>query len=107
MATGGTIVVVYILGMIIIPNQPWEEEGHEESPQQQGISSPIGTEGRGATGSLIIGVVLMLLGAHFFLRNVPFFHEYYGWFWNMGWHYFWPSILIAVGLLIVFKAMHK
>ncbi len=105
--TGGTIAIAYILGMIIIPSQPWEGESHEESSQAQVAHSPIETETSGATGSLIIGVILLLIGAHFLLRNLPFFHGYYGWFWNMGWHYFWPSILIAVGLLIVFQAMRK
>lgn len=105
--TGGTIAIAYILGMIIMPNQPWEGESQEESPQSQDTPFLRETGSRGATGSLIVGMVLMLFGAHFLLRNVPFFHGYYGWFWDMGWHYFWPSILIAVGLLIVFQAIRK
>ncbi len=105
--TGGVVVVAYILGMIIMPTQPWEESADEETPQPQNAPFLKEAGNRGATGSLIIGVVLMLFGAHFLLRNVPFFHGYYGWFWNMGWHYFWPTILIAVGLLIVFQAMRK
>lgn len=105
--TGGTIAIAYILGMIIIPNQPYEGGAAEETTQTQPSPVPGETGNRGATGSLIIGIVLMLFGAHFLLRNVPFFHGYYGWVWNMGWNYLWPSILIAVGLLIVFKAMQK
>ena len=106
--TGGVVVIAYILGMIIMPSQPWEESGDEGKPQPPPNEPlPKQTEGGRPTGSLIIGVILMLFGAHFLLRSVPFFHGYYGWFWNMGWHYFWPSILIAVGLLIVFQAMRK
>jgi len=105
--TGGVVVVAYILGMIIMPIQPREENDDEETHQPYDPPSPRQTGFGRPTGSLIIGVILMLFGAHFLLRNVPFFHTYYGWFWNMGWHYFWPSILIAVGLLIVFQAMRK
>jgi phage shock protein C len=105
--SGGVVVIAYILCMIIMPNQPWEESDDEEAPQPNSVASPRDTVNRGATGSLIIGVVLMLFGVHFLLRNIPFFHGYYGLFWNMGWHYFWPSILIAIGLLIVFQAMRK
>ena len=105
--SGGIVVIAYILCMIIMPNQPWVESGNEETPQPNSAASPGETGNHRATASLIIGVILMLFGVHLLLRNVPFFHGYYGWFWNMGWHYFWPSILIAVGLLIVFQAMRK
>jgi phage shock protein C len=106
--TGGVVVIAYILGMIIMPSQPWEETDNEETPPQpDSTPAPKQASSGRPTGSLIFGVILMLFGAHFLLRNVPFFHFYYGWFWNMGWHYFWPSILIAVGLLIVFQAMRK
>jgi phage shock protein C len=105
--SGGVIFIAYILGMIIIPSQPWEERGEEE-PVQPGSAPPTGqTSNFGSAGSLVIGALLILLGAHFLLRNVPFFHGYYGWFWNMGWHFIWPSVLIAVGLLIVLQARRK
>lgn len=105
--TGGVVVIAYILGMIIMPNQPWDASTEEETPQSQDSPPSRQTGNSAPVGSLIVGVVLMLFGVHFLLRNVPFFHGYYGWFWSMGWHYFWPTILIAIGLLIVFKAMRK
>lgn len=105
--TGGVIVIAYILAMIIMPAQPWEGAGEEETSMPQGSSGPGQTESFGAKGSLIVGVILILFGAHFLLRNIPFFHQYYGWFWGIGWSFFWPITLIAVGLLIILQAMRK
>jgi phage shock protein C len=107
--TGGVIFIAYILGMIIMPNRPWEEESAvaEEAPQSQNVPLPNQSGRSGSAGTLIIGAILILLGAHFLLRNIPFFHSYYGWFWDMGWNFLWPSILIAVGLLIVLQARRR
>ena len=105
--TGGAIVIAYILGMIIMPVQPWEGTAEEDTSVPQS-SSPSGrTESFGAKGSLIIGMILILFGANFLLRNIPFFHRYYGWFWDIGWNLFWPITLIAVGLLIILQATRK
>ena len=105
--TGGVIFIAYILGMIIIPNRPWEEESVEEAAQPQGVPPPAQSGGFGSAGTLVVGAILVLMGAHFLLRNIPFLHSYYGWFWDMGWHFLWPSILIAVGLLIVLQARRR
>jgi len=105
--SGGVIFIAYILGMIIIPSQPWEERGEAEPVQPDSAPPSAQSSNFGSAGSLVIGALLILLGAHFLLRNVPFFHGYYGWFWNMGWHFIWPSVLIAVGLLIVLQARRK
>ena len=105
--SGGVIFIAYILGMIIMPNQPWEERDEEEPAQPDSVQPHTQSSSFGSAGSLIIGAILILLGAHFLLRNVPFFHAYYGWFWDMGWHFIWPSVLIAVGLLIVLQARRK
>jgi phage shock protein C len=105
--TGGAALIAYILGMIMMPIQPWEGDQAAEAAQAQNAPSAAQTESFGHVGSLLIGVILIVFGVHFLLRRIPFLNSYYWWFWDMGWHFFWPSILIAVGLLIIFKAARK
>lgn len=105
--TGGASLIAYIVGMIIIPKEPSEliMEGEKSSAQNE--TPPVQTESFGHVGSLIIGVLMIVFGMHFLLRRIPFFHPYYWWFWDMGWHFFWPSILIVIGLLIIFRAVRN
>jgi phage shock protein C len=100
---GGGSFIAYIIGMIIIPDQ------HLEFMKDQSGSisvppPPPNPAKAGQTGGLIVGVILIVLGFSFLLRHIPFFHQYYWWFWNMGWNFFWPSLLILIGLLIIFRA---
>ena len=92
--TGGAALLAYFLGMVIMPKQPLEGSDETSQPSAQ-------AESQGHAASLVIGIILIVCGAHFLLRNIPFFHSYYWWFWDMGWHFFWPSVLIAVGLLVI------
>jgi phage shock protein C len=105
--TGGAALIAYIVGMIIMPNQPWEAVKDDEKAPMQATTPPEHEESIGHAGSLIIGVIMIVFGIHFLLRNIPFFHPYYWWFWDMGWHFFWPSILIAIGLLVIFRGTRK
>lgn len=107
--TGGATLIAYIVGMIIIPNQPPQTTGAIEITQDQTAAPIANTQAQscGRTGSLITGVILIVFGVHFLLRSIPFFHPYYWWFWDMGWKFFWPSVLIAVGLLVIFRGTRK
>jgi phage shock protein C len=101
---GGGSLIAYVLGMIIIPDQFKATPAGLEPAQIPNPPSATFVEGAGQTGGLIVGSVLILLGLTFLLRKIPFFHQYYWWFWNMGWNFLWPSILIAIGLLIILRA---
>lgn len=105
--TGGAALIAYIVGMLIIPNQPWEEIQEGEKSQAQSPAPPVPTESMGQGGALIIGVILIIFGTIFLMRNIPVFHHYYWWFWDHGWHFFWPSILIVIGLLVIFRGAKK
>lgn len=106
---GGAAFIAYILGMILIPDEPWDGAKAGDTIQGQSATPPgwVFPAGRDHTGALIIGIVMILLGAHFLLHNIPFFHDYYWRFWDLGWRYFWPSILIILGLLIIFRGARK
>jgi phage shock protein C len=101
---GGGSLIAYILGMIIIPDQSKVMPADFESASIPAPPGSTSVEGIRQSGSLIVGSILILLGLTFLLRKIPFFHEYYWWFWNMGWNFLWPSALIAVGLLIILRA---
>lgn len=106
---GGGSLIAYIIGMIIIPDEskpivPGADLSSNPNPPPP---PPAALNQSGRTGSLIVGVILLALGMTFLLRNIPFFRHYYWWFWNMGWNFFWPSILIVIGLWIILRAAKK
>jgi phage shock protein C len=108
---GGGSLIAYIIGMIIIPDESKIFSSSVETPPTpEGPPPPprTGFTGQSAhTGSLIVGAILVLLGFTFLMRTIPFLRNYYWWFWDMGWNFFWPSVLIVIGLLIILKGVRK
>jgi phage shock protein C len=107
--TGGASVIAYIIGMIIIPYEPWSEVRSNESGQGPDAvpAPPKLKESHSHTGSLIFGIIMIAFGIHFLLNRIPFFSVYYWKFWDLGWHFFWPSLLILVGLLIILRGVRR
>jgi phage shock protein C len=103
---GGAAFIAYILGIIIIPLQPFEGSASSEMDQSN-ISTSALSGSANHIGSLIIGVILILFGIHFLLPRIPGFGYYYWRFWDMGWNFFWPSVLIIIGLLVILRGSHK
>jgi len=106
---GGATIIAYTVGMIVMPYPPYEGTGDSEAAPGQNAApaSHAHNESHGYTGSIIIGVLLILFGVHYLFRNIPFFHPYYWWFWDVGWRFFWPSVLIAAGLLVILQGTRK
>ena len=48
----------------------------------------------------IAGVILVIIGLFFLLNS-------FGWLWWFRWGYVWPVIVIAIGLLIIFRIVRK
>jgi phage shock protein C len=115
--TGGAAFIAYIVGMIIIPSQPLEEFNKATKspiemppfPEQQanGASAAFVAEGSNNAGKLILGVILIGFGVIFLLNQIPFFSQSFWWFWNLGWRFFWPSVLIVIGLIILLLHARK
>jgi phage shock protein C len=104
---GGSALIAYIIGMIIIPKAPIEAGETEQTSAVRATPVTERSEGFGKAGGLIFGIILIALGFHFLMRNIPFFNQYYWQFWNLGWHFFWPSVLVLVGLLVIFKGTRR
>jgi phage shock protein C len=113
--TGPAAFIAYIVGMIIIPSQPLEDFNKDhKSPiemphgSEQTSTSSDGFAGpRSHTGKLIIGMILIFFGAGFLLSNFPFFGLGFWGFFGLGWRYFWPSVLIVIGLVIILLHARK
>jgi phage shock protein C len=99
---GGGSLIAYIVCIFVIPDQPAVSTQTADSAAPP--DPPVYANKPAQTGSLIAGAILIGLGAIFLMRNIPILSDYYWWFWNMGWRFFWPSILIAVGLLVILRA---
>jgi phage shock protein C len=103
---GGVTFIAYIVAMIIIPRRPWGESVEDPAtPPSQPLSAGSSYDvNHKRTGSLIIGSILVLFGIHLLLRNVFFFNPFYWWVWNTGWKFFWPTVLIGIGLWVLYRS---
>lgn len=112
---GGFAVLAYIIGAIIIPNPPLEpgevaaasSSSSTPPPQPAQPAQPTPSTPTHNNGALIFGVVLMVLGAYFLMRNIPIFHDFYWW---IHWHihdYIAPAILIMIGTALLIKGSRK
>jgi len=104
---GGSAFIAYIVGMIIIPKAPVEESSSDETGPVENQYIPERSQSSGRTGGLVVGIILIAFGVHFFLRNIPFLNHYYWQLWNTGWKFFWPSVLILIGLLVILRGSKK
>ncbi len=105
--TGGASLIAYIVGMIIIPKAPDEGSAMPEPAPSPVNSTEQRPEHGGNIGTLVVGIVLILFGINLLFRNIPFFGHYYWWFWGAGWPFFWPSILVLIGVLVIVVGIRK
>lgn len=112
---GGSGLLAYIIGMIIIPSQHSLEQAEQSevvsqtpAPSQQD-ESKIKTEPEKtpppshSNNSLLIGIILVILGAIFLMGNFSFFHSPYWWIRNHLWDLIIPGIMIALGVGLLFR----
>lgn len=113
---GGSALIAYIVGMIIMPRAPYElaPEPGTKAEKQENVSisppaKPVPSSAFPSAGSLVIGIILIVLGGFFLLDNFdfPLFHHFSWWFRFHFWEFFIPGILILVGLILIFKSREK
>lgn len=110
-ATNGAGIVAYIVGMFIIPKKPYEfqsnggnersddmNNNHNNDYQDNNEYHDKGSYGQGEpdnkSSSKLVGIILIMIGAFFLFR------EFFVW---VDFSYIWPFVIMAVGVLIIFK----
>ena len=115
---GGSAIIAYIVGMLIMPRVPLETEqetGKVPEPGESPGKTPAEAEAAkpvpasASAGSLIIGILLIVIGGIFLMSNFdfPFFHRFFWWFRFHFWDFFIPGIIIVLGLLLIVKGTEK
>lgn len=89
--SAGAGIVAYIIALIVIP-----EEGYGSSSYDYNSRPPVNIDSKNA--SIIIGGVLVLLGILLLGRR------FFSWF---DFRLIWPLVLIALGVLVIFRGWRK
>ena len=109
---GGAAIIAYVIGAIIMPREPLEREdtaGSDQAPEKTGPKKavPAPASGTSTKGSLIIGVVLVVIGSFLLIGNLPIFDGFYWWFRSHFWNFLIPGILIVTGLFVITRGFEK
>lgn len=86
---GGMGIILYLAGFIILSENP----GEEEIPDRK------------INGSLLIGLVLIVIGGIFLLREIGMFH-YFNLF-DISLATVWGILLIGIGIVLLFQAKRQ
>jgi phage shock protein PspC (stress-responsive transcriptional regulator) len=115
--TGGTGFLAYIIAIFIIPegrntNQKINYDKNENNEDfnkkynkdelyipEKNKDSKDSVE----TTGMIIGIVLIFFGTLFLMKNFSFMDETYYYIINGIKKFFWPTLLIGLGLLVIYK----
>lgn len=106
---GGIGILLYIVAVILIPENPSQVEtrnkkGIEKEVSQrieaaaQDIKKSFQGERKGLKGEQIFGLLVLLLGVVFLARN------FFPWF---GIELYWPIILIVIGIALFISGSRK
>lgn len=107
---GGTGVVAYIIGVIIIPESPEEEKAAGVTEDVNPPSLPVPekvTSKRNDKGSEIIGIVLIVFGIFFLLRKIPWMDRYFDWISYHFWSLLLPVILLVLGISLIMRSRNR
>ena len=119
-AIGGTGIIAYIIGMIIIPHKTkssaQDSDQNEEALKDEIITKtppsnkePVNQEPMpeqrrdDSRNSLIFGVILLMIGAFFLMSEISWFHGPFYWIRHHLWDILIPAILILFGLNLILR----
>ncbi len=91
----GVGILAYIIGWIVMPKRPLALEGEVPPPPP---SDPVGKE-TSSLAKFLPGLILIAVGAVFLFKNVFWWFDF--------WDFFWPAIIIAVGLALILSSSRK
>lgn len=106
---GGSALLAYVIGLIVIPNEPFDlpaAEKQESAPVTVPVAAPAAKSSSDAV-PLVLGIVLIFIGVVFLLHNIPLFSPYYWRVWHFARNFFWPSLLIVFGIFIIARGWKK
>jgi phage shock protein PspC (stress-responsive transcriptional regulator) len=114
--SGGVFFVVYLVMWAVVPEEPYPtgaaaagtaappsgEQG-DEAPAATGTASPAswppaGQAGSGPGGRVILGAILIVIGAWFLAA------EFLPW---LNWDLVWPIGLVVIGVLVLATALRR
>lgn len=87
---GGIGLFIYIAGIIIIPENPSQEEADEDN-------KPIMRNDK----TLFWGALLIIVGAILIFREMGFFHYFH--IWDIPWQIIWAVLLILLGVFLLYN----
>ncbi len=96
----GAGILIYLVALFVVPVNPNEAETDNSSKRSSG----------GRHGAvLIVGIILILAGAYYTLRNFFNFphHLFYTFPFRLHWDLFWPIVLILIGVLYLVHISQK
>lgn len=100
---GGSGVLLYIVMWLVIPeagkeSEPMEKRmetaGHEMKDKAQLMANDI--RGNRTSGAVIVGAILIIIGLSSIAQTYLPWHIF-------RWDTFWPLIIVALGLAIIFR----
>ncbi len=114
---GGSGIIVYIIGWIIIPQNPngnteddseskeeikgkiKKETGKTNKKLEENLPEEGSKDKSGKNRNIILGVILIIAGL-IFMGSI-----FFPWIAWIAWGTFWPVIIIVVGLVIIIRAI--
>ena len=107
---GGSALLAYVIGLIVIPSEPFELAAAEKQQESQPKvpSAPVVASKRSSDAvPLFLGIFLIVIGIGFLLHNLPIFNPFYWQVRHFIRHFFWPSLLIVSGIFIIARGWKK
>ncbi len=95
---GGSAILAYIIGVVIIPVKP-SREIKDTDDLKNNKTIPVSNK-----NTLFLGIIFIIIGIFFILGNFPIFNAYYYWIKRHLWDILLPSILILIGISIIIKS---
>lgn len=105
---GGSALLAYVIGLIIIPSEPFAPpttEKQENVPVTSAAAPAVKSSSDAVP--LFLGIVLIFIGVGFLLHNLPIFNPFYWQVRHIIRHFFWPSLLIISGIFIIVRGWKK
>jgi phage shock protein C len=106
----GVGFIPYIVLWIVLPKKPFNPFVSPSDPLTVNyivppvnpVDAPFGAipPKKANNGSLVVGVILILLGSIFLLHEFNMFY-----FWEL--HRFWPVLIVVIGLALIVKGQQK